>query len=73
MLRRWQLPGFHEAPVNEDPRQAPYYTNHDQSPHFNQLFVAMYDLILCRIPKMGLIAPNPGRSIADVFEMTIPN
>ena len=33
----------------------------------------MYDLILCRIPKMGLIAPNPGCSIADVFEDTIPN
>ena len=73
MLRRWKLPGFDEAPVNDDPRQAQYYTNHDQSPHFNQLFAAMYDLILCSIPKMGLIAPNHGRSIVDVFDETIPN
>ena len=33
----------------------------------------MYDLVLCRIPKMGLIAPNPGCSIANVFEEKIPN
>ena len=63
----------HKAPVNDDPRLAPYYTDHDQSPGFDQLFAAMYDLILCRIPKMGLIAPNPGRSIADIFEEKIPN
>ena len=73
MLRRWKLPGFHEAPVNDNTRQAPYYTNHDKSPHFNQLFAAMYDLILCSIPKMGLIAPNPGRSIVEVFDETIPH
>ena len=32
----------------------------------------MYDLLLCRIPKMGLVAPNARPSIADVFEETIP-
>ena len=47
--------------------------NHDQLPHFNQLFAAMYDLILCCIPKIGLIAPNHGRSIVDVIDETIPN
>ena len=24
MIRRWKLPGQHKAPVNDDPRQAPY-------------------------------------------------
>ena len=39
-----KVPGFHKAPLNDDPRQAPYYTDYDQSPYFNQLFAAMYDL-----------------------------
>ena len=73
VLRRGKFPGFLKAPVNDDPRQAPYYIDHDQSPYFNKLFAAMYDLVLCRIPKMGLIAPNPGCSIANVFEEKIPN
>ena len=42
-IRRWKLPGFHKAPINDDPRQAPYYTDHDQSPYFNQLFAVMCD------------------------------
>ena len=51
----WKLPAFHKAPVDDDPRQAPYYTDHNQSPHINQLFAAMYNLILCSIPKIGLL------------------
>ena len=45
-LRRWKLPVFQKAPVNDDPRQESYYTDHQQSPYFNQLFAAMYNLIL---------------------------
>ena len=59
--------------MDDDLRQAQYYTDHDESPHFNQLFAALYDLILCCIPKMNLLAPGPGRSIADVFDEKIPN
>ena len=49
---------LHKAPVNDDPCHAPYYTDHDQLPYDNQVFAAMYDLILCQcqIPKMGLMA-----------------
>ena len=36
-----KLPGFHKAPLNDDPRQASYYTDYDQ--YFNQLFAAIYD------------------------------
>ena len=39
-----KLHGFHKEPVNNDPSQAPYYTDNDQSPYFNQLFAAIYDL-----------------------------
>ena len=39
-----KLLGFHKAPLNDDPRQAPYYTDYDQSPYFNQLFEAIHDL-----------------------------
>ena len=33
----------------------------------------MCDLILRSIPKIGLLAPTPGRSIAEIFEEKIPN
>ena len=72
MLRRWKLPGHHSAPVDDDLRRAPYYTEHRASPVFNLLFAAMYDLILCRIPKMGLLVPGQGRTVADVLEERIP-
>ena len=60
MLRslRWKLPCFHKAPVNDDPRQAPYYTDHDQSPYFNQLFAAMYDLPQEAVEGAGEIKPR---------------
>jgi hypothetical protein len=72
-IRRWKLQGHHNAPVTDDLRKAPYYTENSESPVFNQLFAALYDLILCRIPKMGILAPGSGRSIADVFEEKIPD
>ena len=59
--------------MNDDIRQAPNYTDHEKSPHFNQLFAAMYDLVLCRISKMGLIASGPGSRIAEILEEKIPN
>ena len=80
VIRRWKLPslaaGYDKAPVDDDPRRAQYESNdaeHDESPFFNQLFAAMYDLILCSIPKLGLLTSTPGRSIAEIFEEEIPN
>ena len=31
------------------------------------------DVILCSIPKLGLLTSTPGRSIAEIFEEEIPN
>ena len=33
----------------------------------------MYDLVLYSIPKMGLIAPSPGCSLAKILRERIPN
>ena len=67
------MPGHHSAPVTDDPRRAPDYVENGASPVFNQLFAALYDLILCRIPKMGILAPDSGRSITDIFEEKMPD
>ena len=58
VLRRWKFPGFLKAPVNDDPRQAQYYIDHDQSPYFNQLFAAMYDLPQEAVEGAGEIKPR---------------
>ena len=29
MIRWWKLPSYNKAPADDDPRQAPYYTEHD--------------------------------------------
>ena len=64
-----------EVDVNDDLCQVPNYIDHEQSPHLNQLFPALYDLVLYHIPKKDLIVFSPGRSIVDFFEFEkkIPN
>lgn len=56
----------------DDLRAAPYYTKTNESPVFNQLFAALYDLILCRITKMSSLAPSPGRTPEAIFQEKIP-
>ena len=56
----------------DDLRAAPYYTKTNESPVFNQLFAALYDLILCRITKMSSLAPSPGRTLEAIFQEKIP-
>lgn len=43
------------------------------SPTFNQLFAALWDIVLTRITKLGLFGPDPcNRSVEDVFNMKMP-
>lgn len=56
----------------DDLRKSPYFTKTNDSPIFNQLFAALYDLILCRITKMSSLAPSPGRDIDAIFQEKIP-
>ena len=59
------MPGY-------DLRVALYYTKTNESPILNQLFAALYDLILCRITKMSSLAPSPGRTLDAIFDEKIP-
>ena len=58
--------------MNDDLRNPPFYDPGRTSPTFNMLFAALWDLILPRITKMGIFAPEAGSSIKDVFNMKMP-
>ena len=58
---------------NDDLRNPPFYDPERASPTFNQLFAALWDLILTRTTKMGIFAPEAsGSSLKDVFDMKMP-
>ena len=48
-------------------RTRPYFQQHNDSPNFNRLFAALYDVFFSKLTKMGRLTPGPGRPIADVF------
>ena len=58
--------------MNDNLRNPPPYDPGRTSPTFNLLFAALWDLILPDITKMGIFAPEAGRSIEDVFNMKMP-
>jgi hypothetical protein len=66
-IQRWQLPGHHEAQDNDNFRQAQYYYGHAASQFFNQLFAALYDLIISTITKEGLLVPCQGHTVRDIL------
>ena len=58
---------------NDDLRNPQFYDKGRASPTFNQLFAALWDLLLTSITKMGIFAPEAcGRSLEDVFNMKMP-
>ena len=58
----WRL-----GPEGDDLKAAPFYIDTPQSPQFNQIFAAAYDLILCRCERMSLLAPTSPRNIKTIF------
>ena len=58
----WRL-----GPEGDDLKAAPFYIDTPQSPQFNQIFAAAYDLILCRCERMSLLAPTSHRNIKTIF------
>ena len=64
--------GAEDDAVNDNLRNRPFYDRGRTSPAFNLLFAALWDLILPRITKMGIFAPEAGSSIEDVFNMKAP-
>ena len=51
--------------------ESPYYTRHDDSPLFNRLFVAVYDLLLSKMTNMGYLIPTPSRTLKEIFQEKI--
>ena len=39
-------------------RARPYFTQHAESPNFNRLFAALYDVSFSKLTKMGQVAAN---------------
>ena len=64
--------GAEDDTWNDDLRKLPFYDQGRTSPTFNLLFASLWDLILPSITKMGIFAPEPGRSIEDVCNVKMP-
>jgi len=62
-IENWRL-----GPGGDDVRTSPYFTPRDDSPNYNQLFAALYDVIFSKLTKMGRLIPSPGRSLKDIFK-----
>ena len=58
--------------LNDNLHQAPFYRKTQASSIFNQLFAALWDLILCRVSTMSTFAPDSHRSLTDIFDEKIP-
>ena len=65
-IENWRL-----GPGGDNLRAAPYYTEHDDSPNFNRLFAAIYDIFFTKLTNMGRLIPSPGRTIKDIFKEKI--
>ena len=62
----WRLGGG-----GDNLRESPYYTRHGNSPLFNRLFAAVYDLLLSKMTNMGYLIPSPSRSLKEIFQEKI--
>ena len=59
---QWRLPGdpARGGDINspgDDLSQGSYFVESNKSPPINLLFAALFDLIICRTTKMGLLIP----------------
>ena len=48
-------------------RAAPYFTRCENSPHFNRLFAAIYDIFFTKLTNLGRLIPSSGRTLKDIF------
>ena len=61
-IENWRL-----GPGGDDLRAAPYFTRSDNSPHFNRLFAAIYDIFFTKLTNLGRLIPSSGRTLKDIF------
>ena len=52
-------------------RASPYHTKAADSPKFNKLFAALYDLMFSKLTNMGYLIPSPTRSLKEIFQEKI--
>jgi hypothetical protein len=61
-IENWKL-----GPGGDDLRAAPYFTKRDNSPAFNRLFAAIYDIFFTKLTNLGRLIPSSGRTLKDIF------
>ncbi len=65
-IENWRL-----GDGGDDIKISPYFKPHDDSPNFNRLFAALYDVIFTKLTKMGRLIPGPGRTLKEIFKEKI--
>ena len=65
-IENWRL-----GAAEDDLRTSPYFAQHADSPLFNRLFAALYDLIVSKMTNMGYLIPNPSRTLKEIFKEKI--
>ena len=65
-ISSWRL-----GPNGDNLREAPYFVKTPESPSFNRLFAALYDLIFSKMTNMGRLIPGPDRSLKEIFKEKI--
>ena len=65
-IRNWRL-----GSGGDDLWKSPYYAQHAQSPLFNRLFAAVYDLLLTKMTNMGYMIPTPSCTLKEIFKEKI--
>ena len=67
-IENWRLAGSDEV---DNLRASPYYTKAANSPKFNKLFAALYDLMFSKLTNMGYLIPGPTRTLKEIFQEKI--
>jgi len=65
-IENWRL-----GAAEDDLRTSPYFAQHVNSPPFNWLFAALYDLIFTKMTNMGYLIPSPSRTLKEIFKEKI--
>ena len=65
-IENWRL-----GADGDDLRASPYFTKRPDSPPFNRLFAALYDLIFTKMTNMGYLIPSPTRTLKEIFKEKI--
>ena len=66
-IENWRL-----GPGGDDLRSPPFFKQQPDSPHFNQLFAALYDLIFSKLTNMGRLIPSRERTLLQIFKEKVP-